>query len=389
MAFNISELFSDPSRMAMLTGGLGMMAAARGGNTDLSKGGLGYGLMQGLQGGAQGYQMAKGFQAQDAAQQEAEQKKRAMDDMLMKLNMSPSAMNSQGVMRPGIQQGAQAFQNIQPERRQMAAMALQMGDVGAAMKAMSLDGAANGRSTINPYSPQLITDAAGNISMGNPYFDETTKESKWAPTTLPPGMRPVKETPWQARSADQAAAIQTEFGKTQASGNVQNWQKIASEGLAVADNYAMIARAKDLLSTVETSGFDAMQLKAKQYFGLEGADEGELSNLLGKSMVSQLRSTFGPQFTEKDREEFARIEAGFSKSPASNYRQLESALKIIDRKARRGMDAARRSGDDFTASEIENALSFKLNEPKATKAPAGVPTDVWNVMTPEERAAWQ
>lgn len=47
--------------MAMLTGGLGMMAAARGGNTDLSKGGLGYGLMQGLQGGAQGYQMLKDF----------------------------------------------------------------------------------------------------------------------------------------------------------------------------------------------------------------------------------------------------------------------------------------------------------------------------------------
>jgi hypothetical protein len=55
------NIFTDPKKLALLNAGVNMLAASRGGNPDLTKGGLGYGLQQGLLGAAQGYQMGQQF----------------------------------------------------------------------------------------------------------------------------------------------------------------------------------------------------------------------------------------------------------------------------------------------------------------------------------------
>jgi hypothetical protein len=41
----------------------------------------------------------------------------------------------------------------------------------------------------------------------------------------------------------------------------------------------------------------AASLAAKKFFGVESADEGELSYLLGKAVLTKLRATFGAAFT--------------------------------------------------------------------------------------------
>ena len=121
-------------------------------------------------------------------------------------------------------------------------------------------------------------------------------------------------------------------------------------------------RALNLLDETETGGFDNLALKAKQLFGVEGANEGELSNLLGKAVLAQLKPIFGAAFTAREGDALAALEAKFSNSPASNKRLLENALKLIDRAARRGIAAAESQGDEFTANEIREALAFDISE---------------------------
>lgn len=139
-------------------------------------------------------------------------------------------------------------------------------------------------------------------------------------------------------------------------------QSIINEGLAAADSTAVLRRSLELLSRVDTGGFNRVSFAAKKLFGIEGADEGELSANLGKAVLSQLRSTFGAAFTEREGARLERIEAGFSSSPETNRRLLQNALTIAERSAQRAIRRAEQRGDYETADEIEAALEFDLAE---------------------------
>lgn len=152
MAFNLT-----PESLALMMGGLNMMAASRGGNPDLTKGGLGYALQQGLQGGLQGLQMGKQFQQQN-------QKQKMVDDMLMKLNLDPSAQQSTGVLRPGVQNSA--LSNLSPEQKEMAKMAIMSGDWKSVMGMMA-PGADN--------KMQFGGQATFKDSKGNLFFGTTRR----------------------------------------------------------------------------------------------------------------------------------------------------------------------------------------------------------------------
>lgn len=139
-------------------------------------------------------------------------------------------------------------------------------------------------------------------------------------------------------------------------------QDIITEGLAAADSTSVLRRSLELLNRVETGGFNRVSLAAKKLFGIEGADEGELSANLGKAVLSQLRSTFGAAFTQKEGERLESIEAGFSSSPETNKRLLQNALRIAERSAQRAIRRAEQRDDFETADEIESALDFDLAE---------------------------
>lgn len=136
---------------------------------------------------------------------------------------------------------------------------------------------------------------------------------------------------------------------------------LIERGISAAESTANIRRAITLLDQVKTGGFRAVALRVKQTLGIEGADEGELSNNVGKAVLSQLRETFGAAFTEKEGKRLERIEANFTKSTETNKQLLNQALRIAEKTARRAMDAAKKRGDMDTVSDIEDLLSFSLD----------------------------
>ena len=138
-------------------------------------------------------------------------------------------------------------------------------------------------------------------------------------------------------------------------------QATINEGFSAADNIPILNRSIELLNSVETGGIDRAKLAAKQFFGIEGADEAELSANLGKTVLSQLRSTFGAAFTEREGARLARIEAGFGKSVEGNKRLLRQTKRLMERVANRAIRAAEKSGDQGTADEIRKAMSFSLD----------------------------
>lgn len=149
-------------------------------------------------------------------------------------------------------------------------------------------------------------------------------------------------------------------------------QGFIDDGIVAAESIPIIKRSLDLMESVRTSGLDSAMLRAKQMFGVEGADEAELSANLGRAVLAQLKPTFGAQFTEKEGKRLERIESGFGKSVEGNKRLLKQLMKILDREARRGISAARKTNDQFSVDEIEGLLSFELADPAAEtpKTPA-------------------
>ncbi len=132
-------------------------------------------------------------------------------------------------------------------------------------------------------------------------------------------------------------------------------------GLEAADQIAGIKRSIEILKNVKTGGIDLAIQRGKQFFGIESANEAELSTNLGKNILAQLRPIFGAQFTEREGERLERIEAGFGKSVAGNRRLLDQALQVIDRAARRGIKSAEKTGNEFVADEIREALKFEFS----------------------------
>jgi len=149
---------------------------------------------------------------------------------------------------------------------------------------------------------------------------------------------------------------------TASKGAAQRSQKTIEAGLAASKGLPILNRALELLNVVQTGGFtNEIRLRVKVAFGIEGADEGELSANLGKAVLSQLRTTFGAQFTQQEGERLARIEAGFGKSPGTNRRLLNQAKQIAIDAARRAQKRAIAQKDFSTAQEIEEMINFKFD----------------------------
>lgn len=176
---------------------------------------------------------------------------------------------------------------------------------------------------------------------------------------------------------------------SRAEGEEKRIQNTIDEGLDAAQGVSTLYRALDLLDSVDTGGFDAAAIKAKQWLGIESADEGELSSSLGKAVLSQLRSTFGAAFTEREGARLEGIEARMGANTATNKRLLQQTLSIVERAANRAIDAAYEIGDTRTARDIEDLLDFRLTDTggeSLSGPPEGVTQEEWDLMTPEEKA---
>lgn len=225
----------------------------------------------------------------------------------------------------------------------------------AGLKPYSLEEWLRTRAQMTPINPSVVN--VGNV----PTLVQPSRADPGSPVTTPLSTEDAEA------AAKAAAAAATASGK----GGAERLQTQIDTGLDAADATATVRRGIELLDSVKTGGIDAAKLKATNLFGVTGANEAELSANLGKAVLSQLRATFGAQFTEKEGARLAEIEAGFGKSTEGNRRLLEQAGKILERAARRGIRAAERSGDTETAQEIKDAMQFSLSPDSGTReAPA-------------------
>lgn len=137
----------------------------------------------------------------------------------------------------------------------------------------------------------------------------------------------------------------------------------AGEGLRASEAYASLKHASDLIKTVETSGLNQAILKAKQYFGIDAANETDLYNKLGVSIAQQLRPTFGAQFTKAEGDWMQSFSASFGKSSESNKRLIEQGLKLSKLRADRGRKAASNLDDgSFYIESIDSALNLSFGK---------------------------
>jgi len=180
-----------------------------------------------------------------------------------------------------------------------------------------------------------------------------------------------------SQAAKERAEIDAIASKAAETGTAEFHNNNVDEGLTQADNMMVVSRSIELLDSVATGGFDGASLKAKNIFGFESADEAELSTNLLRSVLSQLRPTFGAQFTQAEGERLERIEAGIGKSTEGNRRILGQIQRMIRRAAERGIDSAEEQGRFAEADQIRTAMEARFDD-----APGSDGGD----LTPEEQA---
>lgn len=162
------------------------------------------------------------------------------------------------------------------------------------------------------------------------------------------------------RDAQNQSDISSTGNKVATAGQAKRDQDNINAGFVAADSLPILNRGLELLDLIGTGKPAEIALAFKNAFGITGADEGELSANLGKAVLSQLRSTFGAQFTEKEGDRLAAIEAGFGKSTPTNKRLLGQAKRLVERTVKRGAKSARDIDDEELALEIEAAANFSL-----------------------------
>ncbi len=200
------------------------------------------------------------------------------------------------------------------------------------------------------------------------WFNKQTPEVQETHLKIKRGEKPTLNKKLEYEQAKSNLAVEEEGRKTASKGIAKRQQGFIDSGIEAADSLANLKRSKQLLDSVKTGGFDKAALAAKRFFGIESANEAELSAGMGKAILAQLKPIFGAAFTAAEGERLEKIEANFGKSTEGNKRLLSQIMKIVERAARRGLKAAEKAGDDFTAEEIKNAMEFKLDVAEADNA---------------------
>jgi hypothetical protein len=206
----------------------------------------------------------------------------------------------------------------------------------------------------------LKSTETGEKILASPTVDPNTGKAKLASYEIPPGYELSTETPEEKRAAEILAAGLKKIQETKGKTEEERAQITIDRAYEAADSIPVIQRSLDLLDMVDTGGFEAAQLASKRALGVESADEAELNYNLGKTVLTQLKATFGSAFTEAEGDRLARLEASLGKSAEGNKRILEQAKQIAMRAANRGVKTAKKRGDEDTVNELIEAISFRF-----------------------------
>ena len=158
---------------------------------------------------------------------------------------------------------------------------------------------------------------------------------------------------------------QVDFAQSKASATAEGAALVARAQDAIDVGYdaamalPVLNRALALMDEVKTGGWNNVAIKARQAFGIESADQGELASLLGKGVLSQLRDTFGAAFTAGEGQRLEGIEARMGASLETNRRLMQNAITIMNRAIDRGISAA---DNPDTTAELNSLRAITLGE---------------------------
>lgn len=232
-----------------------------------------------------------------------------------------------------------------------------------------------GKSTQNPkgtFSKGIGTPIEledGSIALSIPVLD--TRSGTIVNKVSPMQGQPVSRLGETAKEQTERS-IEQAGGITRTKGEQVRLQTTIAEGIEAAEGLATLNRSIKLMDTIKTGGFAGALLRFKNVLGVQGADETELTTNTLRTVLAQLKPTFGAQFTEREGTRLERIESGIGKSTAGNIRIMKQLKTIVERAARRGIAAANKTGDDFSAKEIQDLMDFKLEAPIPPPPPGAV-----------------
>lgn len=153
---------------------------------------------------------------------------------------------------------------------------------------------------------------------------------------------------------EKAGAV--EQSKVSAKTTEERDQSYLQAGVDAASALPNLMRSLDLLDQVKTGGFNKVATSARRLFGVEGADEAELSANLGRAVLAQLKPIFGAAFTAAEGDRLVAIEAGFGKSTEGNKRLLRELIDTNLRAANRALSIAKNKGDTTSAEILQNTI---------------------------------
>lgn len=223
------------------------------------------------------------------------------------------------------------------------------------------------------YAPEVDPDT-GEIFF--PGYDPAADKGLRIAVPGAKGQTPAEKAQQEISIARQKSDIEAQGKERQAAGKfkAKREHEDIDAGYAASQAVPNLKRSIDLLGEIKTGGINAVSLKAKQFFGIEGADEAELINAMNKQVIAQLRPVFGAQFTKAEGDWLKAIEASERKSTAGNIRLLERGLKLATKRAEIGKKAALQAGDYRRAQDMQDFLNSDLtpqgqqNEPSAAAA---------------------
>jgi hypothetical protein len=228
---------------------------------------------------------------------------------------------------------------------------------------------------VNSNKDVEVRNAANEILTGQEAIDAIRKGREYG-SELANRINYNRETGKLQGQLDLKPDVESETAraKKEAGSSEERIQGVINKGMTAAESIPKINRSLSLLDEVETGGYAAAALKAKQTFGIESGSEAELVYNLKTEVLSKMRPLLGAQFTEYENKMLQKIEAGTIKSTEGNKRILNQALKVAKRNSNRAIKRAEARDDFETADEIRDMMDFSLdpnNQGPETEQAAG------------------
>jgi len=170
----------------------------------------------------------------------------------------------------------------------------------------------------------------------------------------------------KAREDKAKLEVRTATAKARAGDLVAREKLDITAGLEAAELVPVLKRGLQLLGRVDTGKPEEVALAFKKFMGIEGADEAELMNNLGKQVLKQLKPVFGSQFTANEARWLESMEAGFGKSTEANIRLIQQGLDLANARVDVGLSAAQASGDSRTVDTINGWRDYEFEDRKET-----------------------